>query len=253
MGIVLNKNKNMEDENKNDYLEELEIDDEIAPETESKGEAEGDFDIFSDEKADKESSAEDAPAEEPNNDSVLISKSKLALIKSLLNNLKENSEKIDNLLFGFLSEEDDFRIGISQLEDREIEGEDGGEAGGKIIEGVFDGENMIGPDGKQYSVPANYASKSKLVEGDILKLTITGKGTFLYKQIGPIERSRVVGKLERTGEGNFLVAANGRKWRVLTASITYFKGEPDNEVVILIPKSGESKWAAVENIIRDKK
>ena len=37
---------------------------------------------------------------------------------------------------------------------------------GKIIEGIFDGQIMIGPDGKNYPVPANYASKSKLVEGD---------------------------------------------------------------------------------------
>jgi hypothetical protein len=44
--------------------------------------------------------------------------------------------------------------------------------GGKVIEGVFDGQNMVGPDNKQYPVPANYASKSKLVEGDVLKLTI---------------------------------------------------------------------------------
>ena len=44
---------------------------------------------------------------------------------------------------------------------------------GKVIEGVFDGQIMIGPDGKNYPVPANYASKSKLIEGDILKLTIT--------------------------------------------------------------------------------
>ena len=45
--------------------------------------------------------------------------------------------------------------------------------GGKVIEGMFDGQNMIGPDNKQYPVPANYASKSKLVEGDVLKLTIS--------------------------------------------------------------------------------
>ncbi|HET7320113.1 MAG TPA: hypothetical protein VFI84_00835, partial [Candidatus Saccharimonadales bacterium] len=43
---------------------------------------------------------------------------------------------------------------------------------GKVIEGVFDGQNMVGSDGKTYPVPANYASKSKLVQGDILKLTI---------------------------------------------------------------------------------
>ena len=59
---------------------------------------------------------------------------------------------------------------------------------GKIIEGQFDGQNMIGPDGKVYPVPANYASKSKLVEGDTLKLTIAQDGSFIYKQIGPVER-----------------------------------------------------------------
>src|SRR5665213_4278331 len=51
---------------------------------------------------------------------------------------------------------------------------------GKIIEGVFDGQNMIGSDGKLYPVPANYASKSKLVQGDILKLTIADDGAFMY-------------------------------------------------------------------------
>jgi hypothetical protein len=64
---------------------------------------------------------------------------------------------------------------------------------GKVIEGVFDGQNMVGSDGKTYPVPANYASKSKLVQGDILKLTIADDGAFLYKQIGPIPRKQVVG------------------------------------------------------------
>ena len=66
---------------------------------------------------------------------------------------------------------------------------------GKVIEGIFDGQIMIGPDGKNYPVPANYASKSKLVEGDIMKLTITDDGKFLYKQIGPVERRNVIGTL----------------------------------------------------------
>ena len=46
----------------------------------------------------------------------------------------------------------------------------------QIIEGVFDGMQMVGPDGKTYSVPPNYASKSKIVEGDFMKLTITPSG-----------------------------------------------------------------------------
>ncbi len=69
------------------------------------------------------------------------------------------------------------------------------EAGGKVVEGVFDGQKMAGPDGKEYPVPANYASKSKLVEGDILKLTIADDGSFIYKQIGPTERKQIIGTL----------------------------------------------------------
>ena len=38
------------------------------------------------------------------------------------------------------------------------------EAKGKVIEGIFDGQKMAGPDGKEYPVPANYASKSKLFD-----------------------------------------------------------------------------------------
>ena len=77
----------------------------------------------------------------------------------------------------------------------------------QIIEGVFNGQNMIGPDAKEYSVPANYASKSKLVEGDILKLTIQYDGSFIYKQIKPIQRDRIKGKLiidEVTGQYSVL-------------------------------------------------
>lgn len=121
----------------------------------------------------------------------------------------------------------------------------------RIIEGLFDGQHMVGPDGKQYSVPANYASKSKLVEGDKLKLTITADGSFIYKQIGPVDRNRVVGKLVRDEQTDeFQVVAAGIVYKVLLASITYFKGEPGDDVVILLPKDQQARFAAVENIIK---
>jgi hypothetical protein len=182
--------------------------------------------------------------------SVVISKSKVVLVRKLLSNIKENSEKLSNILAGFITDEDEALISAGQAADENFKSNQDDTGEGKVIEGVFDGENMIGPDGKQYSVPANYASKSKLVEGDILKLTITPKGTFVYKQISPIGRSRVIGELEKGSDGNYYVKADGKRWRVLTASITYFKGESGDEVVVLIPKTGESKWAAVENIVK---
>lgn len=121
----------------------------------------------------------------------------------------------------------------------------------KIIEGVFNGEFMIGSDGKEYSIPPNYASKSKLVEGDILKLTITKNGSFIYKQIGPIERDKLKAVLLQDEiTGDWYAVADSRRWRLLTASVTYFRGQPGDEVVILIPKNSKSLWAAVENIIK---
>jgi len=121
----------------------------------------------------------------------------------------------------------------------------------RVVEGVFDGQNMIGSDGMQYTIPANYASKSKLVEGDILKLTIAPNGSFIFKQIGPVERNRIVGTLAVDPEnGDFAVFAENRKYKVLKASVTYYRGSAGDEVVLLTPKNAPSSWAAVENIIK---
>ncbi len=122
--------------------------------------------------------------------------------------------------------------------------------GGKVIEGVFDGQNMVGPDGKQYPVPANYASKSKLVEGDVLKLTIADDGSFIYKQIGPVERRKILGMLVQDEKGEYRVVAEGRPYKVLLASLTYFKSEPGDQVTIVLPVGQDANWGAVENVIK---
>ena len=118
---------------------------------------------------------------------------------------------------------------------------------GKVIEGVFDGQNMVGSDGKTYPVPANYASKSKLVQGDILKLTIAEDGAFMYKQIGPVPRKQVVGVLEQK-DGHYFVEVGGKQYRVLLASVTYFKAKPGDQVSVNIPEdpSVDAEWAALE-------
>jgi hypothetical protein len=117
---------------------------------------------------------------------------------------------------------------------------------GKVIEGVFDGQNMVGSDGKTYPVPANYASKSKLVQGDILKLTIADDGTFMYKQIGPIARKQVVGTLELK-DGHYTVTVGDHAYRVLLASVTYFKAKPGDQVSVNVPEEDPAaEWAALE-------
>jgi hypothetical protein len=117
---------------------------------------------------------------------------------------------------------------------------------GKVIEGVFDGQNMVGSDGKTYPVPANYASKSKLVQGDILKLTVAEDGAFLYKQIGPIPRKQVVGQL-KLENGHYFVEVAGKDFRVLLASVTYFKAKPGDQVSVNLPEDDSAaEWAALE-------
>jgi len=119
-----------------------------------------------------------------------------------------------------------------------------------IVEGVFEGEEMIDKFGRKYQVPANYCSKSKLVAGDNLKLTIADDGTFIFKQIGPMERKRIVGKLNKSGD-NWHVICENKKYKVLSAAVSYFKGKTNDKVTIIVPKTGETNWAAIENLIKD--
>ena len=157
-------------------------------------------------------------------------------LKSLITEAETNLAAAKELLMSILG--DDGHI-VTPSNSRE-------EVSGKVIEGVFDGQVMLGPDGKTYPVPANYASKSKLIEGDILKLTIADDGGFIYKQIGPVARRQVIGMLVQH-DGGYYVEVNGHEYRVLLASVTYFKAKVGDQVSIIIPEDNrEAVWAAVE-------
>lgn len=118
----------------------------------------------------------------------------------------------------------------------------------RVIMGTFNGEHMLGEDGREYPVPPNYASKSKLIEGDQLKLTIQSDGRFVYKQVGPIERKHIIGKVVRK-DNQYFVRVNGKFYKVLLASITYFKVKPGDEVTLVAPQAGETVWGAIENVV----
>lgn len=189
---------------------------------------------------------------EPQQDHVSLNamETKFALARKMISNLREDLSHLERLLSSATETEGSMEELVQRLSTRPDQ-ETFGPNEGKIVEGVFDGEHMVGSDGNQYVVPPNYASKSKLVEGDILKLTIQPNGTFLFKQIGPIERQRVMGTIIRDEMTNDLrIIANNKKYHVLTAAVSYHRGDTGDEAVILIPKSAPSKWAAVENIIK---
>lgn len=172
--------------------------------------------------------------------------SNLALLNQMLESAEKNIQSAKQLLREIMGSRPAVAASLVQEKARVLSAS----GGGKIIEGVFDGQNMMGPDGKKYPVPANYASKSKLVEGDVLKLTIADDGSFIYKQIGPVERTKKIGILTQTENGEYRVVAGGKTFKVLLASLTYFKAEPGDEITIVVPTEGEGEWAAVENVVR---
>lgn len=121
-------------------------------------------------------------------------------------------------------------------------------ASGKVVEGIFDGQNMIDNEGQSYPVPANYASKSKLVEGDGMKLTITDEGKFIYKQILPTPRKTVKGVLIQE-DGQYKVLVDGLPYRVLLASVTFYRAEVGDQITVLLPEEGQAKWATVDAVL----
>ena len=156
-------------------------------------------------------------------------------LRSLINEAETSPAAAKELLVSLVGEDS---VLTDKVKDKSL---------GKVIEGVFDGQNMVGSDAKTYPVPANYASKSKLVQGDILKLTIADDGAFLYKQIGPIPRKQVVGVLNQK-DGHYFVDVGDKQYRVLLASVTYFKAKPGDQVSVNIPEdeSVDAEWAALE-------
>ncbi len=123
--------------------------------------------------------------------------------------------------------------------------------GTEEILGIFTGNMMRDDNGKEYAIAPNYASKSKLVEGDKLKLNITPSGSFIYKQVEQIPRKRLVGELVFDSEVNqWTVVAENKPYKILKASVTFYKGNIGDEAVILVPETGSCSWGAVDNIIR---
>lgn len=166
-----------------------------------------------------------------------ISEKQIKRLRSLLSEAEVNLSAAKELLVSVIGDGDT----ITAPRDSIVSSPEG-----KVVEGIFDGQIMIGPDGKNYPVPANYASKSKLVEGDIMKLTITNDGKFLYKQIGPVERKSVIGTLTHHDDKYFVEIA-GKEYQILYASVTYFHLHEGSQVSVTIPANNEdATWAAVE-------
>ena len=118
----------------------------------------------------------------------------------------------------------------------------------KIIEWVFTWDQMLWADGKNYPIPVNYASKSKMVQWDKLKLIIDWAWKMTYKQISPIEREIKTGLVTKD-QGKFQVVCEWNTYDLLTAAVTHFKVEIWDTISVLLPKGKQASFAAIEAVI----
>jgi len=173
--------------------------------------------------------------------------SKLALIKEMLESAESSLRSAKQMVNDLVGSNGKSAFAKKAELLPELEANEDGE-GDKIVEGVFDGEKMIDDKEKEFPVPANYASKSKLIPGDVLKLTIKEDGSFVYKQIGPIDRKKVIGTLTYE-DGQYKVIATGKAYKVLLASVTYHKAEIGDKITLIVPENEDSEWGAIENVL----
>ena len=177
-----------------------------------------------------------------------MSDDQLLSIQELIDSAMSSLKTANSLLRDLTGVSDTSRERLSSRAHSMSGGPQSPSATSKVIEGIFDGQNMVDAKGEIYPIPANYASKSKLVEGDGMKLSITDEGKFIYKQIAPIDRKTVIGALIQE-DGQYKVLAEGKAYRLLLASVTFYRAEIGDQVTIIIPKNIEASWGAVEAII----
>lgn len=118
----------------------------------------------------------------------------------------------------------------------------------KVIEWVFTGSDMLWADWNKYPIPANYSSKSKLVQWDRMKLTIDGFWKMTYKQIIPIERE-IKSWLVIKDKDKYQVVADWKTYDLLTAAVTHFKVNIWDKISVIIPAWKAATFAAIEAVI----
>jgi hypothetical protein len=177
-----------------------------------------------------------------------MSNDQLIVIQELIDTAMSSLKTANNLLRELTGVTDTSRERLASRASSMAGAYSNESAATKVVEGIFDGQNMVDALGQTYPIPANYASKSKLVEGDGMKLTITEDGKFIYKQIAPIERKTVIGVLIQE-DGQYKVLVDGKAYRLLLASVTFHRAEVGDQVTIIIPKTENSVWGTVDAVI----
>lgn len=120
----------------------------------------------------------------------------------------------------------------------------------KVVEWVYDWYFMVWSDGKKYPVPLNYASKTKLISGDVLKLRIMEDWRLLYKLIWEAPRKFIKATLSKTDDNKYIALTDdGKTYSLNQAAVTFFKWKPWDEMSIIINWDDVWEYAAIEAVV----
>lgn len=118
----------------------------------------------------------------------------------------------------------------------------------KVVEWVFTGDGMLWSDGNMYPVPANYASKSLIVQWSKLKATIDPNGKIIYKIIEEIPYETKKGFITKNGE-RYQITSEERSYNVLLAAVTFHKANIWDQVSIRVPEWKTATFAVIDAVI----
>lgn len=117
------------------------------------------------------------------------------------------------------------------------------------VVGTFDGTYLTTLDGRKFPVPEGYASKTKLVFGDKLKM-IEERGQRHFKQIEQVRRIFANGIFSQK-EGRFVAVTADGSYRLLQSSLRYYGGGEGDEVRIILPEGNKhAPFAAIDSILK---
>ena len=156
-------------------------------------------------------------------------------------------ENVKNLLQSALNQIEKIQNIIDNLEKEERKAHYQNIPG---TEGVFDGQYLVAEDGRKTEVPPNYAAKSKLVYGDILKVFMDS-GKQIFKQIDRVERKVIEGVLTKK-EGKWYLLSDVGSYKVSDASAEFNKAKINDRAFALIPaENTKVPFACLDRIITE--
>ncbi len=162
---------------------------------------------------------------------------KIQLIQDLLESAEKSVQHAKNLL--------------EELTNASSSGASTFDSNVKIIEGVFKGDHLLGDDSERYEVAANYASKSKIIEGSRLRGTIMPDGRIKYTITEKAQYELKLGRVVTNDQHETLIQIDDYQAKVLWESITFFRLEEGDEAYIRVPKGQKAEFAVIDSSLTE--